>query len=117
VIAFLLREQLVILTFAMEPLDTVAISLLEPKRNVMLKREMSNQSNPRNELGPFIECNQKTSGKCTYLQQSMNLPSAECFPGRICDNNSIPNIIGSVKPTQQVRTLQSIDQRSIINPK
>lgn len=39
--AFLLRAQFVILAFAMDPLDTVAISLLDPKRSVVLKREIS----------------------------------------------------------------------------
>ena len=41
--AFLLREQFVIRALAMEPLDTVATSLLDPKRNVVENREMSVQ--------------------------------------------------------------------------
>jgi hypothetical protein len=48
-IAFLLRAQLVILALAMEPLETVAISLLDPKRNVVLKRDISNESKTGNE--------------------------------------------------------------------
>jgi hypothetical protein len=43
-IAFLLRAQLVILALAIEPLETVAISLLDPKRRVVLKRDISEGS-------------------------------------------------------------------------
>lgn len=65
--AFLLREQFVIRELAILPFDTVATSLLDPKRRVVLNREMSTKSNDQ-------DCVSEASAHQDPVEQR-NLPS------------------------------------------